>query len=145
HCLKRQAFELGIGEQVTFLGGYRQSELPGLLENADVYVSAKPTDDASVSLLEAMASGVFPVVTDIAGNREWLSGTGDGLLFPRREAPALAAALRIAIENSQLRHAAVDLNRQKIWRHGDRHKNLVTLASVYEELIERYRRRRYQE
>src|SRR5919106_1139381 len=55
--LKREVAERGLCPDVTFLGGYRQDELPSLLAQADVYVSAKPTDGASVSLLEAMASG----------------------------------------------------------------------------------------
>ena len=138
--LKREASALGVVGHVTFLGGYCQDELPRLLEDADVYVSAKPTDGASVSLLEAMASGVFPVVTDIPGNREWLTGKGDSLLFRRGNVRELAAGLRIAIENAHLRYDAVDVNRRRVQLYGERRKNLARLAVVYEELIGTYKR-----
>src|SRR5919106_1933373 len=41
--LKREVSQRGLGADVTFLGGYRQDELPSLLARADIYVSAKPT------------------------------------------------------------------------------------------------------
>jgi glycosyltransferase involved in cell wall biosynthesis len=138
--LKREASALDVAGHVTFRGGYSQEELPRLLEEADVYVSAKPTDGTSMSLLEAMASGVFPVVTDIPANREWLTGRGDSVLVRRGNARELATGLRIAIENAQLRHDAVDMNRRRIQLSGERRKNLARLTRVYNQLVATYKR-----
>ena len=80
-----------------------------------------------------MASGVFPVVTDIPGNREWLTGKGIACYFVVATFAKLAAGLRIAIENAGLRYAAVYVNRQRVRLYGERRKNLVRLAVVYEE------------
>jgi glycosyltransferase involved in cell wall biosynthesis len=60
---------------------------------ADVYVSASEVDGTSVSLLEAMASRRAVVVSDIAGNREWVEPGRNGVLFPVGDAALLARAL----------------------------------------------------
>jgi len=139
-ALMREASARGLGDRITFLGGYRQHELPRLLEHADVYVSPAPNDGASVSLLEGMASGLFPVVADIPGNREWLSGDRDGLLFRHGHAVALGEALHLAIENRELRRGAIVVNRHQIEMYGERQSNLRRLADSYCALIDAYRR-----
>ena len=48
---------------------------------------------AAQSLLEGMAAGLVPVVSDIAGNREWVTHRREGLLVPVGDAEAVACAL----------------------------------------------------
>jgi glycosyltransferase involved in cell wall biosynthesis len=57
------------------------------------YVSVSRSDSTSQSLLEGMAAGLLPVVSDIPGNREWVMHRESGLLVPTGDAEALAAAL----------------------------------------------------
>jgi glycosyltransferase involved in cell wall biosynthesis len=132
--LRKEVSRRGLDDLVTFLGGYRQEALAGLLAAADIYVSAKPEDGASVSLLEAMASGLFPVVADIPGNREWLTGEGDGLLFHPYDSSALASCLEAAISNDALRRQAAQINLVRVRGQGDRATNLARLADAYRKL-----------
>jgi glycosyltransferase involved in cell wall biosynthesis len=136
-ALRRAVADLGLARRVAFLGGYEQADLPSILASADIYVSASRSDGSSVSLLEAMASGAFPVVSDVAGNREWLTGQGDSLLFDPEDPNRLAERLRAAIEDDELRDRAVAVNRRTIAARGEREKNLADLAEVYRELLER--------
>ena len=135
--LKREVARRGLVDHVTFRGGYTQDELPALLAQADVYVSASYSDGTSVSLLEAMASGAFPVVSDVAGNREWISGNGDGRLFVPNDPGHLADCLQEAIEGTDLRRFAVRTNRRTIDARGERTRNLAELAGAYTELWDR--------
>ena len=48
---------------------------------------------APLSILEAMASGSFPIVTDIAANRAWISHGRNGFLVPSGNDKALAAGI----------------------------------------------------
>ena len=83
--LKELAAQLGIERAVTFGDGYALADLPALMARHDVYVSASLSDGASVSLMEAMACGAFPLVSDIPANREWLvDGRNAALVRPRR-------------------------------------------------------------
>jgi glycosyltransferase involved in cell wall biosynthesis len=59
-------------------------------------------DGTSVSLLEALASGAFPVVTDIPANREWITDGKNGFLVPTDEENILAKRIIEAIRNKAL-------------------------------------------
>ena len=73
-----------------FKGQIAQNELEDILLKADIYISTSLSDSTSVSLLEAMASGLIPVVSNISGNREWVKEGGNGFLFPPGDYKALA-------------------------------------------------------
>ena len=52
-----------------------------LLESG-FYISMTESDGASLSLMEAMAVGAIPVVSDIEPNREWVKNGVNGVLVP---------------------------------------------------------------
>jgi glycosyltransferase involved in cell wall biosynthesis len=108
--LERQAKELNIDSSVQFLGWVNHSEMPKLLSQADIYVSTSLDDGTSVSLLEAMASGAFPIVTDIQSNREWISNGENGFLVPLNEERFLAQKILDAIRNQDLIKASRERN-----------------------------------
>jgi glycosyltransferase involved in cell wall biosynthesis len=134
-ALRHEVAARGLRERVRFLGGYTPAELPSLLAAADVYVSASLWDGTSPALLEAMAAGVFPVVSDCPANREWVSGTDDGILFPPDDVPALTAALERAITTPSAWDAARDRNRMVVRTRADRDTNLDVLGTHYERLV----------
>lgn len=97
--------EAGVMDRVYFGGKIAQEKLPDIYRAADLYVSASHSDGSSVSLLEALASGLPVLVSDIPGNREWITGKEDspGWLFPDGDAEALARGLlRAAGERQRL-------------------------------------------
>src|SRR5262249_57193701 len=83
------------------------------LSRAEVYVSASRSDSTSQSLLEAMAAGALPVVSDIEGNREWVGESDGAWLFPPGDAAAMAAAIERSLSDpgraaaARARNAAV--------------------------------------
>jgi glycosyltransferase involved in cell wall biosynthesis len=74
---KRAAFT----KLVYFPGQVGYDKLPEYFRAADVYLSASHSDGSSVSLVEAMASGLPAIVSDIPSNREWVNSK-NGWLFP---------------------------------------------------------------
>jgi glycosyltransferase involved in cell wall biosynthesis len=84
------AKDLKIEEWVQFKGSLSRKELIECYKNSDIYVSTSVSDSTSVSLLEAMALGPLPIVTDIPGNREWIEDKENGFLFPISDHYALA-------------------------------------------------------
>jgi L-malate glycosyltransferase len=137
-ALRAQVAAAGLDARVTFLGGYAPAELPALLAAADVYVSASLWDGTSPALLEAMAAGVYPVVSDCAANREWLSGQGDGVLFPPDDVEALASALIQVIARPASWAAAIARNRARVRERADRDRNLEILGTHYERLVAQF-------
>ena len=100
--LEREAERLNINSSVKFLGRVPHEKMPNLLAEADIYVSTSSYDGTSVSLLEAMGSGAFPIVTDIPSNREWISDGKNGFLVPTDEAQIFASKILNAIRNRDL-------------------------------------------
>lgn len=91
--LEERARAAGVADAVRFRGWIAASELRGLLASHDVYVSLSRSDSTSQSLLEAMAAGLVPVVSDVEGNREWVTHRREGYLVPGDDAEAVAAAI----------------------------------------------------
>jgi L-malate glycosyltransferase len=73
--------QLNIFDRVQFVGFLTASEQNAMYSKAEFYVSLPTSDSTSVSLLEAMAYGCIPVVSDIPANREWINDGKVGILY----------------------------------------------------------------
>ncbi len=79
--LKSLAHDLGVDDCVRFLGHVAHTDIPGLASRSRVFVSSALADGTSIALLEAMASGLVPVATDIEANRALITHGQDGYLY----------------------------------------------------------------
>jgi glycosyltransferase involved in cell wall biosynthesis len=120
--------------EVQFLGWLAMSDLDRELRAAHIYVSTSLSDSTSVSLLEAMAAGCFPVVSDIPANREWIVDGETGLLFPCGDDAALATALQRAASDQALRQRAAARNREVIAARATWEANLREVENLFERL-----------
>jgi len=69
-------------KNLVYLGGViDQQNLPDYYHGADLYISASYSDGSSVSLMEALGSGLPVLVSDIPGNKEWIDHGYNGWLF----------------------------------------------------------------
>jgi len=99
--LEARVSELGIGDQVQFVGHVRDPE--GWLRKAEVVVRASYTEGLSLAVIEAMAAGRCNIVSDIPANKELIDDRRNGLLFRCGDAADLARALELAIGDPELR------------------------------------------
>jgi len=81
----------------------RRDDVPALLSAADVFVLPSYREGMPRSIIEAMASGLPVVATDIRGCREEVADGETGFLVPVRDARALAAALNRLVDDPDLR------------------------------------------
>jgi L-malate glycosyltransferase len=88
----------GAEERVYWGGQVSNDDLPQFYRTADLYLSASHSDGSSVSLMEALASGLPALVSNIGGNREWVSPGENGWLFPDGDENALSRAIVQAFE-----------------------------------------------
>lgn len=134
--LERAAQQMNIDEQVKFLGGYNNANLPQILYSHDLYISASLWDGTSISLLEAMAAGIFPVVSRISANTALLEDGTTSVMFNCGDAKDLADAICMAIDKSELRAMAVRKNREVVVQKADRYSNMQKLEMKYYDILD---------
>jgi glycosyltransferase-like protein len=100
----RRAKSLGLesGKDLAILGTVSDRELPGWYHSGDVFVFPSVTEGWGLALLEAMASGLPAIATDIPVFREFLDD-GDAVLVPPADAAALARAMLAVATDPALR------------------------------------------
>lgn len=91
-ALEQEAARLGIGDRVRFLGWRDDAER--IYPAFDIFTLTSTSEGTSISLLEAMSSGVCPVVTDVGGNRAVLGPALEPLLVPDNDDATLAQRWR---------------------------------------------------
>jgi len=133
--LKRQVKDLGLDDSVSFLGRLHNDELPKMLGRHDVYLSASLWDGASLSLLEAMATGLFPIVSDIKANSAWLRNGVDGFLHKVADAGDLANCILRLLDEPEIAEKARSINRSNVVEKADSSTNMKHLESVYKNLV----------
>ena len=87
---------------VELVGGVSYQDLPRYYASADIYCSpATGQESFGIVLLEAMACGKPIVASAIEGYMGIVQDGEQGLLFPRRDAHALANALASLVQNPE--------------------------------------------
>jgi glycosyltransferase involved in cell wall biosynthesis len=128
------ARELGVAHAVEFAGLATWPEgLADRLGKAAVYVSVPSSESTSVTLLEAMAAGAYPIVSDLPANREWVS-PDTGSVVPVRQVPPLADAIVSALEDPDRRMSAAKRNRRLIDERGLWDVNMALMEKAYRDL-----------
>ena len=122
---------------IRFIGDVTHDRMPALLREHHIYVSTSPADTTSVSLLEAMAVGLFPIVTDIPANREWITDGENGRLVPPGEATRLAVAIIDAWRDSDLRERAREHNARIIATRGRWVESMRPVHELFDRLCTR--------
>jgi glycosyltransferase involved in cell wall biosynthesis len=129
--LQRLAQTLGLGTAVQFVGRQTSQQLAVLLAAAHVYVSVPSSDSLALSTVEAMASGAFPVVSDLPSNEGWMVDGVNGLVVSTGDVSGLAEALHRALRDSELRRSAAAPSRAKVEAEGLRERNMLLMERHY--------------
>ena len=90
-ALEANAAALGLGARVRFLGW--RGDLETIYGATDIFVLTSRNEGTPVALIEAMATGVASVSTDVGGVRDVVTGGELGRLVPFGDAAALAGAV----------------------------------------------------
>ena len=125
-----------LADHVHLTGRISYQELPAYYRAADLYVSASRSDGSSVSLLEAMACGVPVLVSDIPGNREWVTGHENGWLFNQNDVKGLADAMINAGESRYKFKSMVDMSRKIVETRANWNENYKKLNIAYQMALE---------
>ncbi len=96
--LKRLSERLGI--ECIFLGEILPDDIPIFLRSLDIFGFPSQWEGFSTALVEAMASGLPIIASDISSHREVLDDTG--IFVPSGNSEAIAKAVKILIDDSSM-------------------------------------------
>jgi glycosyltransferase involved in cell wall biosynthesis len=86
-------------------------------------------------LVEAMASGLPVVSTNISGIPELITDNANGLLVPQRDATALAQAIERLLNDETLRVRLGAAGRETVCRDFDSRRNVQALHRLFMESL----------
>jgi len=130
-------------DKITYLGYLPREELIRLFSSVSVFVCPSIwSDPAPRAPIEAMASGVPVVSTNVGGIPEWVPDGKAGFLVPPRNSKALAEAIIMLLENEKLRRRMGSYGRKYVeenfdWKRG---KKVKRVMDVYEDVLNEERR-----
>jgi glycosyltransferase involved in cell wall biosynthesis len=126
--LKRLASDLGVGDQVRFLGVVSDAEMPRWFNLAEAVVMVPPSDGLPLTLLEAMACGAMPVLNRLPQYAELIRhGTNGFLVDPEGDlAEILIEALTAGIKD-----AVAKRNRAMVEGVADQDREMERMEEYY--------------
>ena len=135
-AVRARVAELGLTDSVTFAGSVPQGDLPLFYRAADVFALSSDFDNSPNVVLEAMASGLPVVATDVGGVRDFVAEGIGGAVVPPGNATALANALERYLAQPDRARAAGTHNRLKASAEFSWRGSALQLLDVYRRVID---------
>jgi glycosyltransferase involved in cell wall biosynthesis len=132
--LQQLASALGVAASVKFAGYAPNAEIAAYYRSGDVFALSSAFDNSPNVVLEAMASGLAVVCTNVGGVAEFVDSTGGELVAPG-DASHLARALIGWLQSPERRAAAAAHNRQVVLDRYSWRASAMRLLEVYERVI----------
>ncbi|MEN6625241.1 MAG: glycosyltransferase [Candidatus Sumerlaeia bacterium] len=99
--LEELAAMLPFAQNVRFFG--KRADVEDFMAGADVFVLPSTKEGFSNALVEAMASGMAIVATDVGGNAEAVGDGREGLIVPPMDFERLTSAMGMMANNEETR------------------------------------------
>ncbi len=129
--LKTLAKQFGVEKQVH-LPGYR-NDIPELLQEVDIYLLPSFREGLNVSLMEAMASGLPCICSDIRGNSDLILEGKGGFLAKKDDETVYKDAVKKILDNRELYKKMSVYNRKRIMKF-----NKAVIASKMRQIYKMY-------
>jgi glycosyltransferase involved in cell wall biosynthesis len=136
-ALDAQVAAAGLAGRVVFAGRVAHEDIPAWYRSANLFVLPSEFDNSPNVALEAMASGLPVVATDVGGLRHYVRPGVNGELVPAGDAHALGAAIGRFEEDSTLSTRVGRRNRDDAVSGFSWTQSAQALRAVYERMIAR--------
>ena len=131
--LTAHAASLGMTDHVRMIGWRR--DLPTVYAATDVFLLTSRNEGTPVALIEAMASGVPGVSTDVGGVSDVIGGRDTGRTVPFGDAEGLAREIRELLASPSLRRDMGLRARQRVLAQYDINRLVGDISALYRELL----------
>jgi glycosyltransferase involved in cell wall biosynthesis len=128
NIIKKLVIKQGLEKKISFLGLRR--DLPTIMKCTDIFLSTSHREGMSNSILEAMASGLPVVVTNVGGNSEIVENRESGFLVPVGATCQIISAIEKLIDSPSLRKEMGEKGKQFV----NNHFSLGAMINSYDDL-----------
>ena len=128
--------ELGLTAVVGIVGEIAYEAMADFYRAGQVLVSVPDSDGTPMSLLEGMACGCIPVVSDLPSLREWVTHGTNGWLVPVRDTQVLADTLLDALSDSERISAWGARNIKLVQERASQDVNMRRMQAIMEARME---------
>lgn len=132
-ALEQQTAALGLSDAVRFLGW--RADIDRLYADIDVVALTSRNEGSPVALIEAMASGVPVVSTEVGGVADVVQHGVSGLLAPMDDADGIARHVLTLLATPELRRSMGQHGRAKVAATYDAGRLVNDIESLYEDLV----------
>jgi len=133
--LKKLADNLGISQNIIWLEGIRDDQMPELYSSADLIINFPDYDGLPVSLFEAAACKKMIVTNNLIAYKEILEKS-NFTVVPVGDTSQLASAMKtVFLTPDSLKNKQVEENYEYILQIADQRKCVSKLEKVYIDLI----------
>jgi len=123
--LENQTYQLGIKNKVIFMG--ERDDVPEILKTFDIFVLPSLNEGMSNTILEAMATCIPVIASNVGGNPELVIDGRTGFLFPTNDVESLVQKIKTYILHPELKQ-----------KHGyNAHKRVEEKFSL-DQMVRRY-------
>jgi len=135
---EEMAAKLGLADRARFVGEVPGADLPAFYHRAHIFVlpaNARAEAFGTV-LLEAMASGLPCITTEVGSGTSWVVQDGvTGLIVPPQDPEALAEAIRSLLEDSHLRATLGRAARDRVEAEFTQERMVARVQAVYRRVL----------
>ena len=126
------ALQAIAGEGIRFMGS--TDDVRPFLQMADIFVLPSVAEGLSVALLESMACGLVPLLTDVGGAREVVTHAEDGWIIPPNDETALLEGLQTLFRDPEMLRQRGQAARQRVVAEFSIQKAAKKLSQLYFEI-----------
>ena len=129
--------ELKISNAVEYLGFVDRNKVSELLKKASFFISIPKSDSTSVTLLEAMACGSLPILSDIPANKEWVKDGKNGVIMNEFSAKSLFQVMKNILNDDKLFDISMNINDKIIKEGAVWENNMQIVLESYNKIIKK--------
>jgi len=126
--------ELGCSQDIRFVGGVPNEEVPEYLRAMDIFVvpSVMESETFGVAAVEAQSCGLPVVASKVGGLPEVVLDGKTGLIVPPKDSASLAEAIGLLIEKPELRERLGNQGRRFVLKNYQWIDNAARMERLYE-------------
>jgi glycosyltransferase involved in cell wall biosynthesis len=133
--LETLARQLALSDRVRFLGHVPHERVPEVLAGLDIFAMPSTWEGFGVSALEAAATSLPVVASNIHGIPDVVADGTTGILVPASDVPALARAIERFADDQPLRARMGEAGRAFVERHYRWQDNAALMERLYDDVL----------